>query len=443
MGTWQDDDLDMAPGRVSSTADPDAAGRPKKKAPGNVRISAWRLAKLNAQEASRAAAKARDRSSVLQKIGATREMAGYVPETDYSSSSNMSTRSAISADYPALQRSLQRAPPQQKVLTPRGLPSLNPDLSRTHVVRMPVLVGRYSEPIYADSDVRSSISSHSITSTIPESLSPLPSDVKYSLTEQQFSRIAEAGEQQQQIQAESTPGQSLPSGSSISPTIELPSPGGTLSWPSFQARAPTATIPVVPPWDRGEDADGSGDSSVRPARERNVFLREHRRNPVFWTRPGLGRFGGDPAVVRPQSRILFGGTGITTSTYPSQVRTWPKNPLAVAAETDESEMASGASASRSPTPPPLDPAPSLPSQATPSESFSIFFGPPIVPGMKGYKRELTSSQPAPQPKPATEPVQIPMAAETRIPPAPAPALTPRSQLTPKSNSPTFETRSKH
>lgn len=445
----------MAPGRVSSTVDPDAAGRPKKKAPGNVRISAWRLAKLNAQEASRAAAKARDKSSVLQKLGTTREMAANVPETDYSSSSNMSSRSAVSMDYPALQRSLQRAPPP-KVLTPRGVPSLNPDLSRTHVVRVPVLVGRSSEPAYADSDVRSSISSHSITSTIPESLSPLPAEIKYGLTEQQFSRIAAVG----QFHGSATPGESMPSASSASPTIDFPSPGGRLSWPAFQGNAPTGRTHVVPPWDRvgvpsGGDYDASnsnasGDPSIRPSRERNVFLRDHRRNAVFWSRPGLGRFGGDPSVVRPQSRILFGGSGISTSTYPSQVvRTWPKNPLAVP-EASESELgvATGSSASKSPTPPPLDPSPVLLSQATPSESFSIFFGPPIVPvgdGMKGYKREASSSQPAP-PKlvaePTDEAVQIQIPGESR-PTVPPPALTPRSQVTPRSKSPTFAPRSKH
>lgn len=430
----------MAPGRVSSTVDPDAAGRPKKKAPGNVRISAWRLAKLNAQEASRAAAKARDNSSVLQKLGT---MTTNIPETDYSSSSNMSSRSGVSMDYPALQRSLQRAP-SQKVLTPRGLPSLNPDLSRTHVVRVPGLVGHSPELVYADSDVRSSISSHSISSTIPESLSPLPAESRYGLTEQQFSRIAAVG----QLHATVAPGESMPSAPSASPTIDLSSPGGRLNWPTFQGNAPAGRTNVVSPWDRvgvpsGEDYDvsksaASRDSSLRPSRERNVFLRDSRRNAVFWSRPGLGRFGGDPSVVRPQSRILFGGSGISTSTYPSQVvRTWPKNPLANP-ETSESELG-GASVSRSPTPPALDPSPALPSQATPTESFSIFFGPPIVPvgdGMKGYKREASSSQPAP-PNPVAEPRE--QGVQILIPP---PALT-RSQGTPRAKSPTFVSRSHH
>ncbi|XP_020530025.1 protein S-acyltransferase 21-like isoform X2 [Amborella trichopoda] len=57
----------LGPGRVPSTVDPDAVGanRPPKRA---VRISAWKLAKLDSNEAMRAAAKARASSSVLRPV---------------------------------------------------------------------------------------------------------------------------------------------------------------------------------------------------------------------------------------------------------------------------------------------------------------------------------------------------------------------------------------
>lgn len=373
-GLGQDEDLDMAPpGMVSSTVDPDGGGRPKKKA---VRISAWRLAKLNAQEVSRAAAKARDKSSVLQKLG-TRDAGSTAPENYYSSSSNMSSsRSAVSMEY-ALQRSLKRA--SQKMLTPRGVPSLNPELSRAGA---PVAAG------YVDSDLRSSISSHSITSTISESLSPLPAEIRYGPSENQFSMDTV-----------------MPSASS---TV-LPSP----------AAAARTSWSAAPPW-------GVQDDAVRPSRERNVFLRDHRRSAVFWNRPGLGRFGGDPgAVVRPQSRISFGGSGISTSTFPSQVvRTWPKNPLAAHPDVSESDSASA------PAPSPVE----LPSQVNNNnapESFSIFFGPPIVPVGAGKRAEA----PPPPPAASTEPrggVHI----QSR-----PPSIVPRS-VTPRSESPTFVSRNK-
>lgn len=420
----QDEDLDMAPGRASSTVDPDAGGRPKKKAPGNVRISAWRLAKLNAQEASRAAAKARDKSSVLQKLG--NRDPGNTPEIYYSSSSTVSSRSGVSMEY-ALQRSLQRA--SQKVLTPRGLPSLNPELSRIHVARVQ---GRSFEPGYVDSDVHSSISSHSITSTISESLSPLPAEIRYGPSENQFSNL----------------GETMPSASSTSSTV-LPSPGARMSWSGVHG--PPEGRTHGPPRDVGVniDAPNTGESLVRPSRERNIFLRDHRRSAVFWNRPGLGRFGGDSsAIIRPQSRILFGGSGISTSTFPSQVvRTWPKNPLA-AHHPDESEMGTaGASASSNPTPTAaLALSPGLPSQASTPESFSIFFGPPIVPVGAGKREALQPPLPS---KPVTEPprggVHIQIAAQSRPfgqSAVPRSATPPRS-VTPRSKSPTFVSRNKN
>lgn len=83
---------------VPSTVDPDAAGyaeraNKNKKA---VKISAWKLAKLDSNEAIRAAAKARASSSVLRPIDAHRAF-----DADFSSSDNASVRSSLSIDYNA------------------------------------------------------------------------------------------------------------------------------------------------------------------------------------------------------------------------------------------------------------------------------------------------------------------------------------------------------
>lgn len=85
----------LEPGMVPSTVDPDAAGFVEKgnKGPKRpVKISAWKLAKLDSSEAMRAAAKARASSSVLRPVDNRR----FDPEL--SSSENMSVRSSISAD---------------------------------------------------------------------------------------------------------------------------------------------------------------------------------------------------------------------------------------------------------------------------------------------------------------------------------------------------------
>ncbi|KAI4305436.1 hypothetical protein L6164_028802 [Bauhinia variegata] len=86
----------LEPGMVPSTVDPDAAGIAERgpKAPKRpVRISAWKLAKLDSQEAVRAAAKARASSSVLRPVD-NRQLT----DPEFSSSGNMSMRSSLSAE---------------------------------------------------------------------------------------------------------------------------------------------------------------------------------------------------------------------------------------------------------------------------------------------------------------------------------------------------------
>ncbi|XP_020100679.1 probable protein S-acyltransferase 19 isoform X3 [Ananas comosus] len=100
----------LEPGMVPSTIDPDAAGylerANKSKKP--VKISAWKLAKLDSNEAIRAAAKARASSSVLRPIDPRSR--GHDPEK-YSSSG----RSSMSIEYSATKDSrseLKLSPPQ-------------------------------------------------------------------------------------------------------------------------------------------------------------------------------------------------------------------------------------------------------------------------------------------------------------------------------------------
>ncbi|CAN6481544.1 unnamed protein product [Victoria cruziana] len=86
----------LGPGRVPSTIDPDAVELPErgKRLPKRqVRISAWKLAKLDTNEAMRAAAKARASSSVLKPVGSR-----HHPDSEYCSSENASAASSISTD---------------------------------------------------------------------------------------------------------------------------------------------------------------------------------------------------------------------------------------------------------------------------------------------------------------------------------------------------------
>ncbi|WOL16836.1 hypothetical protein Cni_G25624 [Canna indica] len=82
----------LEPGRVPSTVDPDTldpSGQGKKPSKQPVQISAWKLAKLDKNEAKRAAEKARASSSVLKPIGPRIQY-----DTDRCSSGNVSSRSS-------------------------------------------------------------------------------------------------------------------------------------------------------------------------------------------------------------------------------------------------------------------------------------------------------------------------------------------------------------
>ncbi|AES89496.2 putative protein S-acyltransferase [Medicago truncatula] len=86
----------LEPGMLPSTVDPDAAGfaeRGQKMPKRPVRISAWKLAKLDSQEAVRAAAKARASSSVLRPVDSHRPL-----DAELSSSGNLSIRSSMSTE---------------------------------------------------------------------------------------------------------------------------------------------------------------------------------------------------------------------------------------------------------------------------------------------------------------------------------------------------------
>ncbi|KAJ0975876.1 hypothetical protein J5N97_017841 [Dioscorea zingiberensis] len=95
----------LEPGMLPSSIDPDAAGNleNRNKSKKAVRISAWKLAKLDSNEAMRAAAKARASSSVLRPVESHR-----VPDAHLSLSGNSSVRSSTGTDYNTTKESKSR-----------------------------------------------------------------------------------------------------------------------------------------------------------------------------------------------------------------------------------------------------------------------------------------------------------------------------------------------
>ncbi|KAG7573506.1 Palmitoyltransferase DHHC domain [Arabidopsis suecica] len=88
----QDDVIQhLEPGPVRSTIDPDSLSQKKPPQRQQVRINPWKLAKLDSQEASKAAAKARASSSVLLPVSSR--------QNPYKTSSNVSGRSSPASTH--------------------------------------------------------------------------------------------------------------------------------------------------------------------------------------------------------------------------------------------------------------------------------------------------------------------------------------------------------
>lgn len=102
----------LEPGRLPSTVDPDALQPPDKgkRVPQRpVKISAWKLAKLDSKEAIKAGAKARASSSILRPVGSK-----YNPnDPDRLSSNNVSGRSSPNSTYHKISQSKNSYPPSR------------------------------------------------------------------------------------------------------------------------------------------------------------------------------------------------------------------------------------------------------------------------------------------------------------------------------------------
>ncbi|KAI5075309.1 hypothetical protein GOP47_0009385 [Adiantum capillus-veneris] len=148
----------LAPGRVPSTVDPDVDDRSMKSNSRSqknmVKISAWKLAKLDPNEATRAAAKARRSSSVLRPL---KMQDSGIADTDYTST--MSSRSSVSTEIGHPTRRNGGQVMGNSPQGPQGLP-----------------FGRAGSKSEMDTRTQSSCSSPSRTS-VNESggMSPLPS----------------------------------------------------------------------------------------------------------------------------------------------------------------------------------------------------------------------------------------------------------------------------
>ncbi|CAM6123807.1 unnamed protein product [Calypogeia fissa] len=160
----------LVSGQLQSTTDPDAGNiatrysNEQKK--GAIRISAWKLAKLNTDDAIRAATKARESSSTLRQLEPCELGVG---EGDQNSSTNIDKGSGGAYYYNSKQRSRYKSTmADANVHAPAHI--INNDSS---LRQGPVDVGHPNRRIGG---------SPSQTLNVPTSLSPLPAEYRYGLS---------------------------------------------------------------------------------------------------------------------------------------------------------------------------------------------------------------------------------------------------------------------
>lgn len=258
-------------GKVPSTVDPDMLGRTEHKSnKRGVRISAWKLAKLDPSEAMRAASKARESSSVLRPLG-SREMG--TSEIGYTSSSNASVQSSMVTDFGLMGNK-------------RGMPA---DSGSPRTAYPPSRATSKDER-EAGGMSRSSLSSPGRT-TVNSSAgaSPLPLEMRFGGTATMFSRA----------RGNTTNVQGGPSLSGTCASRHVLSTNNTTNHSSSSTEHPSwvGTTPVSDGGDMSSGGDSADErrrnSLILDAEERQARLGSNTsregRSAVYWDRVA-GRF---------------------------------------------------------------------------------------------------------------------------------------------------------
>lgn len=250
----------------------------KNKPQGNVRISAWRLAKLNKAEATRAAASARKASSILRPVPPPN--LDVLNESEESYTSNSSRHSIVSTEFGTPEFPLQKVKNENDSRSSMSLSPFKLELPRIRTGREPEVIGAWTKSL--GMDLKSSSSSSSKSSFFGRQLVDAAS---------RFSGSSISSSQQ--------PGDSAnPSGKvNINPKVAR-AMGSTLS-DGYEASAGETT-----------------DDMRRSGKGRLMFIRESKHSPAGSSSgPSFGtRAASQLRGVSTASRtIQFRGRGISTS----------------------------------------------------------------------------------------------------------------------------------
>ena len=341
-----------ASGTLSATAQPEQQHNPQKSKPGNVRISAWRLAKLDKAEATRAAANARKASSVLRPVAPPPDLK-EITETDESYTSGSSRHSSVSTGFAT------PLPLQKNGEYVKSSMSLSPYRSELPPIRTgrepaPTVIASWTKSLGIDSGSQSGSSS------------------KSSFIGRQFVDTV-----------------SKLSASSVTSALKQPEAAHSSTFAPHPvdpsgSRATTVTHPKIPRTIGATLSDGydasageTTDDMRRSGKGRMIFSRDTKLSPAsrpsFGNRAAGSRYSGLSDTSRT---IQFRGRGISTSVL-SAYQSRPSRRAS-----SSSSSASDVDLARPDTGPGLHSSQRFPSRQTGNLQInepSIFFSSPLMP----------------------------------------------------------------
>ena len=287
---------------ASSTGRPERPN-PTQKGKPDVKISAWRLAKIGKEEARAAASKARKASSVLRPVGPAQDLKGLT-ESEESYSSNSSRQSSVSVES-GLPHSMLRRGGKEDIKGSMSLSPYKSELPRIKTGREADIPISWSKRLRLDTKSSGSLSRTNFSTSVPSTQfnTPLRPDQLSRSTSSAITPVQEANPvQESNIPASSSQSQSA------GPRVGSPAQIGR---PDLMRTVGATTVSDGYDASGGETTDDMGRHAIKGKKIRRgtKFSPSDLKNPAFFKSRGASRYGGSAA----SRAIQFKGRGISTS----------------------------------------------------------------------------------------------------------------------------------
>ena len=284
---------------ASSTGRPERPN-PTQKGKPDVKISAWRLAKIGKEEARLAASKARKASSVLRPVGPAAQDLKGLTESEESYSSNSSRQSSVSVES-GLPHSMLRRAGKEDIKGSMSLSPYKSELPRIKTGREPDIPISWSKRLRLDTKSSGSLSRTNFSTSLPSTQFNTP------LRPDQLSRSTTSSAIITPVQDSNIPASSSQS-QSAGPPVGSPAQIGR---PDLTRTVGATTVSDGYDASGGETTDDMGRHAMKGKKIRagTKFSPSDLKNPAFFKSRGASRYGGSAA----SRAIQFKGRGISTS----------------------------------------------------------------------------------------------------------------------------------